>query len=120
MTPPDQRFLMISSVLTDLFVAALDSRHIPEAVAHSPTTEFKDAAARYLERTRRDTRVWCFTLYAYAEIPIGQTFNVLFDAASRRHVETPVILEHAIVLLGLFYPVSEIAHGHKHICVFDL
>ena len=121
----DDRFLMISDVLAPDLIDELDGKFIPESIVKfrqkGRWDESIDAAAKaYLERTRSDNCITCYTIYAYGNVSIGKKFDVVFDAAkSGRHCISPLYLRHAVWACGYYLPVQEMVRGHKHFCVFE-
>jgi hypothetical protein len=123
-TPLDQRYLMISNILSKEAIDELNGTLIPESIvsrqkgSHPPNDSDIALAKAYLEREKTANEVTCFTLYAYADIPLGKRFDVSFDARQLgRYSIAPMYLRHVIVSFGVC--MDGLGKGHKHYCVFE-
>jgi hypothetical protein len=121
-TPLNERYLMITTILSEQLVEEMYFKLIPESLRilkqrGISVESFETDAIR--DRNLKNAFT-CFTLYAYADIPIGTKFDVLFDAKRAGHFNTmPMILKQIVLLLVDFYPQNSIGCGHKHFCTFD-
>jgi len=121
----DERFLMISDILAEPLIDELDGKLVPESMEALRKRGVRDdsidlAAKAYLERSRTKNELTCYTLYAYADIPIGKRFDVVFDARATQYSEGRLYLKHVILCLGGFLPSTETCRGRKHICIFEV
>jgi hypothetical protein len=117
-TPNNERFLMLLGRLADNLIEELDSEMIPKLAEQMRdrgtfTPDHEAQLGRFEARTKTgETAI--FTLYAYADIPLGRRYDNLWSRYETSEcIDADCVVDHAI-FNGLF-PVEAIAHGHKHI-----
>lgn len=68
-----------------------------------------------------DDRLVVATSYAYADVPVGTTYDLAFSCDDGRRVRpepTSLVLEHIVWEQGV--PRSALEHGHKHVVAFRI
>jgi hypothetical protein len=114
-TPIEQRFLMVLGKLSDHMIRQLEQEQMPFWLERARQRGDKGILAQWERFSNRDrTKDHAFyTLYAYADIPLGRRYDCFFPKHSGPPVPTNCTIEH-IIFEGWF-PIEEIGHGHKHI-----
>ena len=117
-TPNNERFLMILGRLADNLVDELDSEMIPKLAQEmrdrGTFTPDQEAQLERFEARTKTGEIAIFTLYAYADSPLGRRYDKLWSRyETGESIDADCVVDHAI-FNGLF-PVERIAHGHKHI-----
>lgn len=73
---------------------------------------------RYINWKRKDNEVALFTWYAYADIQLPKQFDCIFEIKNPSNfIVTKFTLVQAI--WEAWFPLASIAHGHKHLCIFE-
>ena len=117
-TPIYQRFFMIMGRLAPSLIKELDDHVVPDGIRRlrergplDPAVEARLHA--YVQRDRsRD--VAFYTSYAYADIPLGRKYPVIWNKNDPSDcLAVDCELEHA--LFKGWFPVDAIGHGHPHI-----
>lgn len=72
----------------------------------------------YLDWEVSENELALFTNYAYADVKVPKSFSCLFDLKNpERVVKADLILKQAI--FEAWYPIDQLDHGHKHLCIFQ-
>jgi hypothetical protein len=118
--PLADRYLMVASRLSPQSVERLDLVTVPEAVRRCGERLGEKAAGtvwRYLQRPRHPEAIHLVVIAAYADLPLGKEYDILFRLRPPHDPEpTRAVLCH-VVNWGL--PWHEVSHGHHQICVFE-
>lgn len=120
--PVAERFLMLEGKLNPAVVEERIKRQMPAAIAKYAdrlTPDWHQAIAAYQQLRESETSIYFAVSFAYAQLPVGKTFAVLFPA--RRPdlaVHAPVNLV-AVIFEWLPLPMPCIEAGHRSICMLD-
>ncbi|MCX6317992.1 MAG: hypothetical protein NTW29_11920 [Bacteroidetes bacterium] len=89
-----------------------------ECIIRCKDKEKGDAYTKYINWKPAKNEIAVFTLYAYADFPIPKKMDTIFRLDDPSHVaHTEFELTQSIY--EAWYPMEEINHGHKHLCVFS-
>jgi len=118
-TPLADRWLMIVGKLSDAMIREMEQRRMPRRRKRCDSCAL-DVREHFRNRDR--AKDWAlYTLYAYADIPLGRRYNCLFHVGDRVDRCTDPVpidcsIEHAVLVIGgAMIPVPQLEHGHKHI-----
>lgn len=114
-TPPEERWLMATDVLSPRGVERLRKWVAKSATTGPVESVYQEQLQSFLEGDVRDC-LTVFTLYAYADIPLGTNYDLVFDPETGRCEGTRLELCHAILHYGVAVP--RLDHGHKYFCLF--
>ena len=117
-TPSDQRFLMLMGRLSPAMIKELDDRIIPKQIEDltrrgKMTAEIEERLRVYNSRDRSHD-VAFYTLYSYADIPVGRRYDTIWSRENpedRANVDCTI--DHA--LFEGWFPTDIVGHGHKHV-----
>jgi hypothetical protein len=120
--PIAQRFLMLEGTFDASWIKERIHQRMPAAIAqyHARlTADWHEAITAYQHTSVRDTSVYCAVAFAYAQLPVGKTFEVLFPAYQpAAAVQSPAVLV-AVINEWIPLPMPYIEAGHRSICLFD-
>ncbi len=120
--PIAQRFLMLEGKLASSLIEARIHQRMPAAFAEYHdrlTPEWQHAIAAYPSLPLPETCIYFAVSFAYAQLPIGKTFQVLFPARRPEGaVQAPAVLM-AIIGEWIPLPMPFVEAGHRSICLFD-
>jgi hypothetical protein len=116
-TSIDQRFLMILGRVSNDMIRQTEERSIPNWMDRlkkrgDMDTRVLDEYERFSKRNKTLDRAY-YTLYAYADIPVGHTYNCLFHKDGGSQI--PISGTIAFAIFEGMFPVTELAQGHKHL-----
>lgn len=82
---------------------------------------YVDKVEAFLKRPKSKNDIAVFTTYAYADIAIPRTFDVIFDYNNvDNYVESRFTVVYSFnYAITFFYLFEWIDHGHRHICVLE-
>lgn len=105
---PSERYLMADAWFSNKAITILRSEAIMRC---------KDQAYEpYIHWRRQVNEVVVSTSYAYADLAVPKQFDIIFEVDNPANfVNTPYTLVYSV--LDAWYPVSEVGHGHRHLCV---
>lgn len=120
--PIAERFLMLAGKLNPRFVETRIKRRMPAAIAQHAdqlTPDWHQAIAAYQQLRETETSIYFAVSFAYAQLPVGKTFDVLFPAhRPDLAVQAPATLV-AVISEWLPLPMPFIEAGHRSICMLD-
>lgn len=111
---PHQRYLFAGACFSDKAIAAWQA----ECMERCRHRQKGGAYDRYINWTRKENEIAVFTLYAYADFDIPKKFDLIF------HLDNPkeflkVNYQLTQSIHEAWFPIDEVGHGHKHLCVFS-
>ena len=114
-TPIEQQFLMILGRLSDDMIRQWEKERMPFWLVRARGRGEDRILAQWERFSKRDrTQDHAFyTLYAYADIPIGRRYDCVFHRNGGPAIRTNCRIVHAI--FEGWYPTEQVEHGHKHI-----
>lgn len=118
-TPQSQRYLLIYQPFVG---GALDeiNDNVEKSLDKYKNKEFPYDPIKAYQSVDLSQKVVFFSIHAYADIPIGQEYHILFSLKDNVVIkEVSFKLEHVLFCLACLIPVGAIEHGHKHVLVFD-
>lgn len=113
--PIGERFLMILGKLSAEMIRQIEEERMPTCMARMRNQMDAGTVAEWNRFAARDRSLdhAFYTLYAYAEIPLGRCYDGFFHKADHELIPVRSRIEHAIY--EGWFPVRELAHGHKHV-----
>ena len=117
-TPTDQRFLMLMGRLSPAMIKELEDQIIPEHIKRLTqnglmTRELEKSLREYNSRDRSRDAAF-YTLYAYADIPLGRRYDSIWSRQNpEAYAKVDCRIEHA--LIEGWFPADVVDHGHKHV-----
>jgi hypothetical protein len=110
---PAERFLFAYSFFSDKVIAIWQA----ESIKRCKDKLRGEAYELYIHWRRQQNEIAVFTLYAYADFAVPKQFDIIFEVDNPAiYVNVPYTLTQSIH--EAWFPVSEVGHGHKHLCVF--
>ena len=114
-TPPSERFLLLSARFSERGVDAVRTWVRDRAV--KPDRPLDATIERFMSASLSD-HVVVMTLYAYADIPVGEVYDTAFAIRDGLNPEgtpepTRMTIDHVVWEFGV--PTPSVGHGHKHV-----
>jgi len=120
-TPIAQRRLVLEGKIRKSKITLLHQR-MPDWLAQNNArldTDFHQAVTAYQQLQLCETMVYFAVSYAYADIPVGKTYDVIFPFNQPESaVRTPSVLV-AVIHESAPLPMPIIYSGGRSICLFD-
>jgi len=81
--------------------------------------EWQHAITQYQHLQLRETSVYVFASFAYAQLPLGTTFDIVFPwKRPQAAIQSQAVLV-AVIGEWVALPMPFLDQGHRSICVFD-
>ncbi|GEM_PF-605406 len=112
-TLPAHRYLVARACFSDKAIPIWQT----ETIIHCKDRPKEAAYKRYINWTRKENEIAVLTDYAYADFNIPKKFDIIF------HLDNPnefLKIDYQLTqcIHEAWFPVHEVGHGHKHLCVF--
>ncbi len=114
-TPVEQRFLMVLGRLSEGMVRQLEEEEMPLWLERARGRGEDSNLApweRFSKRDRSQDHAF-YTLYAYADIPLGRRYDCVFQRDGGPAIRVSCRVDHAVFEGG--FPTDQVEHGHKHV-----
>ncbi|MGN6647390.1 MAG: hypothetical protein ACTHJT_12770 [Cytophaga sp.] len=111
-TRPEERYLVSSEYFSDMATAIWQA----ECIKRCKDKDQSPAYEKYLNWVRQDNEIAVFMLYAYADLEIPKTFDIIFQMDKpENYIQEVYVLTQSIYEAWL--PMDSMSHGHKHLCM---
>lgn len=115
-SPPSSRYFLVTARYSPKGVATIRAWVETRVASFAGRPLEREPIERFLD-AKLDAHVVLKTLYAYADVPVGEVYHCAFSLLDRSPPETAsLVLDHAILEFGV--PVNSVEHGWKHVLAF--
>ncbi len=124
MIPIEERYLMLEGKFDRQWIETAIHQSITKGwpVKDAPRTrmlEYLQAVQAYQTMRVPDTSVYCAVSFAYDQIPVGKTFDMVFPIHQPKNaIKSPSVL---LAVFFEFYPMPDpfIGKGYRSVCLLD-
>jgi len=107
-----ERYLFAYGYFSDELIAAYKEK----CMARHEGKPKSEVYQNFINWVRQENEIAVFTLYAYADLQVPKTFDIIFQIDNpENYVKEEYLLTQSI--FEAWFPSESIDHGHKHLCI---